>query len=228
MSESASGEATSSSDADNKESFSCPTCDKEFDTQTGMKIHHPHVHGESIAFDEYECYTCGTTFERRESAMEKTEKPVCSMECRSKVLSEAHTGENNHKYKESRVECSECGAEIEVQPIKLKTQDNYYCDQSCYGSWLSEHNSAEDHPQYDPNKPDSRIYHTKRWRNLRAKTIKRDGGVCQVCGTDESLLVHHIIPIKSGGKKWDMGNLVTMCRSCHGSWEGLFLRPDTR
>lgn len=228
MSESALGKADSANGDSGKESFACPTCGDEFDSENGRNVHHYQKHGESIAWGDYKCYTCGTFFERRKCEVRDVEKPVCSFECRKKVLSEAHSGEKNHKYKESRVNCSECGAEIEVQPIKLETQENYYCDQSCYGEWLSKHNTGENHHQFDPDKPDSGIYHTKRWRNLRAKVIEQDGGVCQVCGTDESLIVHHVIPIKSGGAKWDIDNLVTMCRSCHGSWEGLFLRPDTR
>lgn len=51
---------------------------------------------------------------------------------------------------------------------------------------------------------------TRKWKELAARIIERDG-VCCVCGTDENLSVDHIIPISAGGAVWDEENLVTMC-----------------
>jgi len=211
-----------------REGFSCPTCDGTFDTKNGRNVHHYQKHGESIAWSMYTCYTCGEEFERRKCDVETVEKPVCSLECRKQVLSEAHSGKNSHKYKESFVNCSECGKEIEVQPVKLETQENYFCDQSCYGEWLSKHNYGEAHHQYKSDKKNKRLYETKRWKVTAAKALERDNGECQFCFTDDQLVVHHIHPVNDGGAKYDINNLVTLCRSCHMKWEGLYLRPDTR
>jgi 5-methylcytosine-specific restriction endonuclease McrA len=126
------------------------------------------------------------------------------------------------------VTCSNCGDEIEVQPIKLETQDNYFCDFGCYGDWLSETNFGEAHHQYKPNKPTSRFYQTAKWRAARVEALDRDNHTCQGCGETNKLVVHHIIPIADNGPKYDLDNLVTLCRPCHAKWEGLYLRPDTR
>jgi RNA-directed DNA polymerase len=53
------------------------------------------------------------------------------------------------------------------------------------------------------------------WRNARAKVLKRDGHRCVRCGTHQGMLdVHHVRSPQEGGTR-DLGNLVTMCRSCH-------------
>ena len=45
---------------------------------------------------------------------------------------------------------------------------------------------------------------------------KRDGYNCQVCNTNEDLQVHHILPAwKYRNKKYDLDNLITLCRTCH-------------
>lgn len=51
---------------------------------------------------------------------------------------------------------------------------------------------------------------TRRWKELAARIIERDG-VCSVCGSDENLSVDHVVPISKGGAVWDEDNLVTMC-----------------
>ena len=88
--------------------------------------------------------------------------------------------------------------------------------------------TGEDHPNWEPNKPDSRFYNNKRWREARQVALDRDGGVCVVCGTEENLHVHHIHPVSAGGPRFELNNLVTLCRTHHFKYEGLYLRPDTR
>lgn len=52
-------------------------------------------------------------------------------------------------------------------------------------------------------------------RNLNfSKVKKRDGYVCQKCGKDSSLEVHHIKPLFCGGDN-SMENLITLCHGCH-------------
>lgn len=63
------------------------------------------------------------------------------------------------------------------------------------------------------------IYSTSRWRKLRARVLRRDGGLCRRCHqsgiervADE---VHHLRPVRAGGAIWDTANLVSLCRQCH-------------
>jgi len=52
------------------------------------------------------------------------------------------------------------------------------------------------------------------WKKLRSKVKFRDKYLCQRCGTGKNLTIHHIVPIKDGGKN-EMRNLITLCLSCH-------------
>lgn len=48
----------------------------------------------------------------------------------------------------------------------------------------------------------------------RQNIFKRDGGVCQYCGTNKELTIDHVIPRSQGGKStWT--NLVTACKRCN-------------
>jgi len=57
------------------------------------------------------------------------------------------------------------------------------------------------------------------WKIQRERALERDGYICQVCGSRESLIVHHMVPIRMGGTH-SLDNLMTLCRSCHNRWEG--------
>ena len=46
----------------------------------------------------------------------------------------------------------------------------------------------------------------------RLLVFKRDGVQCQACGVSEPLIIHHI---DGNDKNNELGNLTTLCRSCH-------------
>jgi len=48
----------------------------------------------------------------------------------------------------------------------------------------------------------------------REDIIDRDDQECRMCGSEETLEVHHIIPVSQGGGK-DDDNLCTLCNDCH-------------
>jgi hypothetical protein len=65
---------------------------------------------------------------------------------------------------------------------------------------------------------------TQRWKDQRVRVLKRDGYICQYCGS-EATQVDHVIPRKVGGTH-DLDNLVACCAPCNsakGAREGLFL-----
>ena len=57
----------------------------------------------------------------------------------------------------------------------------------------------------------------RRWRRVRRQVLNRDRWRCTACGKAGRLEVHHCIPLRNGGAKYDLGNLVTVCRGCHFS-----------
>ncbi|PRY87957.1 HNH endonuclease [Mongoliibacter ruber] len=48
----------------------------------------------------------------------------------------------------------------------------------------------------------------------RANLFRRDGNVCQYCGSKKQLTIDHVIP-KSKGGKTNWANLVTACHRCN-------------
>ena len=148
MSESASGEATSSSDAADKE-FSCPSCASVHDTERGMKIHHNRVHGVSISGREVECETCGKSYQKDAYEAKKYDEDYCSAECQSERLSDRYKGEGNPNHVEN-VErpCSYCGETISRTPAFMKS-DLVFCDmENCKAGYWSENFSGENALNY--------------------------------------------------------------------------------
>lgn len=74
------------------------------------------------------------------------------------------------------------------------------------------------------------------WTKQRQKCLERDGRQCRVCGADEQELgrepsVHHITPRgEFDHENWReinaLSNLVTLCPTCHGKFEGRFTDCD--
>lgn len=50
--------------------------------------------------------------------------------------------------------------------------------------------------------------------NERNDILQRDDYKCQMCGSEDELEIHHIIPVSKGGNKEDH-NLCTLCHECH-------------
>ena len=53
---------------------------------------------------------------------------------------------------------------------------------------------------------------------VRQEVLNRDGRRCQICGKDENLHVHHVLPTGMGGSvERDVAeNMITLCAECHG------------
>lgn len=51
------------------------------------------------------------------------------------------------------------------------------------------------------------------WRKTRKKAVKRAGGRCSICNSDEPLNVHHLT-YERLGREW-MGDLQVLCFGCH-------------
>ena len=66
------------------------------------------------------------------------------------------------------------------------------------------------------------IYSTARWRQLRGQVLVRDGHLCQPCKRAGRVgpadIVHHIRTVEDHpGGTWDIDNLESTCRRCHGA-----------
>ena len=56
---------------------------------------------------------------------------------------------------------------------------------------------------------------SSKWEVVRRRTFNRDGFRCQACGRPGRLECDHVQPLERGGALWDLGNLQSLCRSCH-------------
>lgn len=75
--------------------------------------------------------------------------------------------------------------------------------------------------------------HGANWSEQRQRCLERDGYQCRICGADpleveRALPVHHITPRNGSGRADrsdvdSLGNLVTLCPSCHERFEGEFV-----
>jgi len=227
----------------------CPTCGEEFETERGKNIHHHHVHGESIAFHEFECETCGsrfeaydkdrkycspecnthnttscdfcgTEFEVQPNQERRTERNFCSMECKSQWQSEARRGDNHPRHTERvSLSCTQCGDEFEKLESKLTDSENNFCSMECYGAWKA------------TGLPDS---YGEGWYRKRRMARERDNHRCQICGATSEERgrepdVHHIRPVHSFDDPTDahtLSNLICLCPHHHNKWEGIPLRPE--
>ena len=103
--------------------------------------------------------------------------------------------------------CSSCGKRIpDTQSCSCQTVNgNEYSKQ-----------------YYEQNKERKKDLNSKRWKDLRIRTIKRDGGMCNRCWVElgfietSQLQVHHIKPRSEYPElTFDPDNLITVCKTCN-------------
>ena len=75
------------------------------------------------------------------------------------------------------------------------------------------------------NHRDHRRLPWRAWARLRRAALDRDGWRCTRCGAPGELEIHHVQPLDRGGAGLDLGNLRTVCRSCH---LGEHMEPERR
>ena len=66
------------------------------------------------------------------------------------------------------------------------------------------------------SKERARFYRSAPWRQARLDALTRDNHQCQQCRSQTDLIVHHLIDRLSGGHPYQLNNLITLCRRCHG------------
>lgn len=71
-------------------------------------------------------------------------------------------------------------------------------------------------------KETNRFYLSRKWKNKRASTLKRDGYQCKECKrygkVTPATTVHHVYPYESFGElKLHSENLISLCNKCHNS-----------
>lgn len=148
-------------------------------------------------------------------------KHYCSQSCRMQIDGAKYqklAAESRRKgiYKK----CIYCGKEFYVHPSEKDTRK--FCSQTCSNKANAKKQSkarmGDGNPMYG-KRPWNYIdgkrvhYYAKgKWRRFAAKI--RNGNKCKICNSMKSLIVHHIISRRSGGRD-NVENLMVLCRKCH-------------
>ncbi|WP_121820230.1 HNH endonuclease [Halostella salina] len=87
---------------------SCPQCNRTFETERGLRVHHSRVHGETLP--NRVCPICRTEFH---SSYEKT---YCSQACLDEGTSNSGTENPNYRGGKSVTACTLCDSKFEYYP----------------------------------------------------------------------------------------------------------------
>jgi 5-methylcytosine-specific restriction endonuclease McrA len=129
------------------------------------------------------------------------------------------TGEDHPRYNRVATECANCGDTIHRKRSHAAEYDELYCGRACQAEHRSERFTGQDHPNWRGGK--SLIDAVKKQLRPAFSAVREEcrGQECQKCGSSDARLdVHHIVPVSAGGTNEDW-NLITLCRSCHGTAE---------
>lgn len=140
------------------------------------------------------CVICGTEFQAIPSWGQT--RATCSKECRYKLVSQRLSN------KETRY-CKQCGKPFTAAPSHYKI----LCSKFCHHVYMSKLFSGEGNPYWKETKALKR----RSCRSLRRRILERDR-VCQHCGSESDLEVHHIDsnPANNSGE-----NVILLCKFCH-------------
>lgn len=221
----------------------CPSCERFFKSEPGMKKHHAVVHDESLVEEKtgFDCPwdDCDREF-GGETAVKIHHKKAHGKSISDNIYECEWCGDefierkgNSGKYcsqecyglserRRTTRNCSHCGKEV-VRKLCSMASENVFCNRECYESYLK-----NNHGHFNLQHPTLGSYRGPNWESQRRKALKRDHYTCQnlKCSTNTSnqkygeyyMEVHHIVDFDefedyTEANKLD--NLITLCRNCH-------------
>jgi len=151
---------------------------------------------------------------------------------RCKECNDVYQAGENHWAHIDRVVviCDHCGKEIKRRPNDISSHN--FCDQKCMGTWKSENLVGEKSSSwkggYTPLIKKIRVIpQANEWRR---QVLERDNHMCQECGSEENLEVHHVKEFAvimrekdietlqqaiDCSELWDISNGQTLCVNHH-------------
>lgn len=178
----------------------------------------------------FTCEWCGVEKECLPNELEQ--KRFCSQDCHGEWQAKHRAGENHPCWQGGlvEIECHNCGGSAKRYRNEAEDNTNRFCSKDCFYEWHQGENAGNWKGGHDHN-----YGHT--WPKQREKALERDGYTCRACGMDEQghfekygrqLEVHHVIPFRKFDEEIaanSLENLVTVCKACHGKYEGLPVFP---
>lgn len=200
----------------------CPSCSSEFDSERAVKIHHKMKHGESLASKTTTCeiHGCEETVEYYPTNKSGKVCPSCVSDGKN-IWSVDTISNEKIKQKistESEIEltCHWC-CDVFTDKDKSKKDRKTFCSKSCRSAYQSDKMTGKDNPRYIDGESSGANYGSM-WRSVRNETLERDNYACVICDSEDTLHVHHIIPVRSFDdicQAHYIENTVTLCASCH-------------
>lgn len=90
----------------------CPSCDRQFDSERGVRVHHAHAHGDPLP--NRECAACGTEF------YSEYERKYCSDDCREEAVSRAGEDNPNYSGAKQKTSCEQCETSSSTTPRRSR------------------------------------------------------------------------------------------------------------
>lgn len=141
------------------------------------------------------CSVCNAEFSVEIDRQHSRARKTCSKKC-------LHVASSQHFHSKRKTTiCKQCGTEFTYKPSRARQ----FCSRQCAYRWFS------DHPILHKGRQGKLVKLPRTWNSIRRAILKRDK-VCQDCGTDKKLHVHHI---DRNRKNNNPDNLITLCRLCH-------------
>jgi hypothetical protein len=195
----------------------CPKCGDSFESDHGMKIHHFREHGESLAVKESICSIegCKNSFEYYPSEKEGLICPSCIKSGKNIHHTDEYSDLGERVTNYIKTSCFTCGENMVVSQSDYS--DRVFCDEECLSDFQSDRMTGSSNPRYVDGSSSGKKYNSL-WRSVRDKSLDRDNHQCVICGSDEYLHVHHIIPVREFDDEDNahyIENTVTVCPSCH-------------
>ena len=191
----------------------------------------------------FNCEYCDKKTSQTNSQYMRMKHHFCSSDCSGKYKKKfGLKGKKHPIYRQQEVNCANCGEVLMRALWNIQRSKRFYCNRQCMtdynnkmglykdsnnSNWKGGITSLSDSLRKTPEYID--------WFN---RIVARDGGICQECGCNENLDIHHIIEfnqlirkynidsIEKGRKEigmWNTDNGVTLCVHCHAD-----RHPDKR
>lgn len=148
-----------------------------------------------------ECLVCKSQFEPKSNSQK-----YCSIECGYRVKNDKRNKFTREELENAEIrKCLICDKEINISAMQMT---KIYCSEEC--------RRKAERVFGDKRQTDLDYKNQIRFGGNKYKVMERDNYECQMCGNKHKLIVHHIDDSGQGDDvNNDMGNLVTLCRSCH-------------
>ncbi len=170
------------------------------------------------------CSNCGTEITKKipKSKLERNKNFFCSKSCyREWWGKNVVSGERNVNWKGGRVEraCFKCNVAFTISRNVFNRGYGIFCSSKCYGQYNAYRHQKENNVNWKGgvSREYDKIKRSAAYKEWRAEVYKRDYWTCKSCGyKGNDIVAHHIKSFADYPElRFDVGNGITLCRSCH-------------